>query len=193
MWSTFCMRLSVVCYLDDESTSIVRSMQNTLGNLTGARASLDLWLPHITVGDGVEVNESELSILKDRFEFLAVNTKPFNLDLYEILKIDFRKGGEGEATTPYGLYLDVKQNEELLKFVSSIAAVSEPLKKWYLMPSPYHPHCALAFKDLSEEGYKLGSKYLDKQNIKLRTKISSVSIVEMLPNATREFARFNFV
>lgn len=187
------MRLSVVCYLDEGSMAIVRSVQNTLSDLTGAKASLDLWLPHITVGDGVEVNESELSVLMHEFDALANRTDAFSVDLYDILKIDFRKGGEGETTTPYGLYLDVKPNKELLELVSEVSMLCEQFKKWYLMPSPYHPHCALAFKDLSREGYEIGGEYLDSQNLKLYTRITGLSIVEMLPDMTRERARFDFV
>ena len=186
------MRLSVVCYLDEESTLNVRRIQKNLSDLTGAKASFNLWLPHVTVGNGVEVDEVEFIDLQNRLDALAGTTPSFDVDLYDILKIDFRKGGEGEETTPYGLYLDVKTNQELLNLVSNVANISENLRKWYFMPSPYHPHCALAFKDLTKKGYEVGSKYLDSQNIKIKSKITSVSIVEMLPNKTKEYARFNF-
>lgn len=181
-----------MCYLDDESTSVVRYIQEALSDLTGARASLDLWKPHVTVGDGVVIDNNELGAFQRKLEYLARSTKPFRLDLHDILKIDLRKGGEGETTTPYGLYLDVKKNKELIKLVSKVSDISDNLKKWYLMPSPYHPHCALAFKDLPEEGYRLGGDYLDRRRLTIQAKINSISIVEMLPDETKEFAHFNF-
>lgn len=171
----------------------VRSIQEELGRLTGARASLDLWQPHVTVGDGIEVNDSELSALKTTFTEIAANTTPFDIYLLNILKVDFRKGGADEVTTPYGLYLEVQKNEALISLVGNVTKALERTNKWYFMPSPYHPHCALAFKDLSEKGFRIGAKYLDDTSPAMKSKIDHVALVEMLPNETREFARFNFV
>lgn len=186
------MRFFVVCYLDLDSTNTVRTIQEKIGELTGARASLDLWKPHITVGDGIEVDDSEFAAVRSAFENIAENVKPFSVSMYDILKIDFRKGGKGETTTPYGLYLDVKRNDDLLGLVGKISRISEQLSKWYFMPSPYHPHCALAFKDLDEAGFIKGAGYLDEQVLNIKARIDHVALVEMLPNETREFARFNF-
>lgn len=171
----------------------VRKVQHALGEVTEAKASLELWLPHITtVGDGIEVNDTELTAIKDSFKTLSRNTHPFNVTLQDILKIDFRKGGKGEETTPYGLYLDVKTNDALLKLVDDVAKITTNSKKWYFMPSPYHPHCALAFKDLSKEGFEKGIEYLDGLNLRYSASLDHVALVEMLPNATRELVRFYF-
>jgi len=186
------MRFSVVCYLDSDSSNAVRSIQEKLGELTGARASLDLWKPHITVGDGIEVDDNDLDTVKSVFKNIAENTNPFFVSMNDILKIDFREGGVGETTTPYGLYLDVVRNDDLLKLVEKVSKVSERLNKWYFMPSPYHPHCALAFKDLDEAGFVKGARYLDDQALNIQARIDHVALVEMLPDKTREFYRFNF-
>ena len=192
MWSTFDMRFSIVCYLDSESTDSVRFIQEELGKLTGARASLDLWKPHITVGDGIEIEKNQLPELKKLFEDTTSSIKPFDIYMHGILKIDSRKGGEGEVTTPYGLYLNVEKNEALINLVENISKATEGKNKWYLMPSPYHPHCTLAFKDLGKEGFEIGAKYLDDTSLALKAKVDQVTLVEMLSSETREFVRFNF-
>jgi 2'-5' RNA ligase len=186
------MRFSVVCYLDSDSTNIVRCIQQKLGELTGARASLDLWKPHVTVGDGIEVDEGELMVVKSAFEESIKSTSPFYVSMRDILKVDFREGGTGETTTPYGLYLDVVRNDDLLGLVEKVSKVSKKLSKWYFMPIPYHPHCALAFKDLDKDGFIEGARYLDDQTFDINARIDHVALVEMLPDETRELYRFNF-
>jgi 2'-5' RNA ligase len=192
MWSTFDMRFSIVCYLDPQSIDEVRSIQEELSKLTGARASLDLWMPHVTVGDGIEVDDSELSAIEATFAKIANNTAPLDIYLHNIIKMDSRKGGAGEVTTPYGLYLEVQKDEALMSLVGNISKAVERTDKWYLMPSPYHPHCALAFKDLDREGFELGARYLDDKFPAFKTKLDHVALVEMLSNETREFVRFGF-
>jgi 2'-5' RNA ligase len=186
------MRFSIVSYLDPKSTAIVRAVQQELADLTGAKASLELWKPHITVGDGIEIEGQELASLKEKFEVFSLKEKPFEVDLRDIIKMDTRKGGEGEITTPYGLYVEVQPNEFLMRLVSNVSLASKGLKKWYSMPRPYHPHCALVFKDLNEDGFRKGIDYLKGKDLKLTVILDHVSLVEMSPKATREFARFNF-
>lgn len=187
------MRFSIVCYLDAESTALVRRAQEDLGRLTGARASLDLWAPHVTVGDGIEVNDSELASIKKKFASLSGTQAPFKVELSDIIKKDDRVGGKGEDTTPYGLYLEVQPNSDLNELVRKVGLITAKEEKWYFMPQPYHPHCALAFKDLDEKGFKEGINYLEKQDFELKATLDHVSLVEMLPAATREYARFDFV
>lgn len=186
------MKLSIVSYLDAASMVKVREVQKHLSDITGSMASMELWLPHITVGDGLEVDAGELQLLQTDLTELAKCTSEFDVTLSDIIKIDSRKGGEGEQTTPYGLYLDVKQTDQLLELVSATSNISLNFKKWYFMPRPYHPHCALAFKDLSKEGFERGIAYLDTHQLILTSAIDHIAIVEMLPNDTREFARFSF-
>ncbi|HMM62132.1 MAG TPA: hypothetical protein PKC86_01080 [Candidatus Saccharibacteria bacterium] len=187
------MKLSIVSYLDDDSMAIVRGVQEELSEITGSKASLELWQPHITVGDGVEVNDDEFIKLRYELDDAAAKTTRFNVDLYDIIKHDSRVGGSGEETTPYGLYLDVRINDNLLELVANISNSTKALSKWYFMPKPYHPHCALAFKDLSKEGFERGIAFLDTQDLKLNVSLDHFSLVEMLPSATREIARFNLL
>jgi len=187
------MRLSVVCYLDLVSTDAIRTIQQELASLTGAKASLELWRPHITVGDGVEVDEQELNDFVHQLEELSNARHSFQLQLRDILKLQTRVGGEGEETTPYGLYLEVKQTDDLISLVEGVAKASHNLYKWYQMPQPYHPHCSLAFKDLSKEGFKKGSVLLDERDINITVTINHIALVEMLPDETRELTRVNLI
>lgn len=186
------MRLSIVCYLEPASTVTVRDLQNKLTELTGSRASLDLWEPHITVGDGVEVDEVDVPSLRQAFLEIARATKSFRVKMDGYLKVDFRKGGKDETTSPYGLYLRVQKSPELLQLVETISKNIHDYRKWYHMPSPYTPHCALAYKDLSKQGFQIGSEYLDSQDIMLEATIDHVALVETTDRQTREFERFSF-
>lgn len=186
------MKLSIVCYLDDSTAADVRNLQRDLHVATGALASLKMWLPHITVGDGIEVNDSGLAIIQDKFKTLSATTKSFDLTLQNILKIDSRKGGREEETTPYGLYLGVEPNKQLICLVDDIATITRSMKKWYSMPRPYHPHCTLAYKDLDKKGFVIGGKHLDRLNLRYSSRVNHVALVEALPKATRELIRFHF-
>lgn len=55
------MQLSIVSFLDKYATEEVRHLQKALGEVTGSTASLTSWLPHITLGDGIDIEESELT------------------------------------------------------------------------------------------------------------------------------------
>ena len=112
--------------------------------------------------------------------------------MYNILKFDLRKGGEDETSTPYGLYLDVTRNDGWLGLVEKIASWSEQLRKWYYIPNPYHPDYALAFEDLNEAGYVNETRHLDNRALFIKVRIDYVSLVEMQPGKTHEFARFSF-
>ena len=59
------IKSSIVAYLDQSLTKKVRAVQEELFTLTGSRACIDLWEPHITVGSGVMIpDEKESDFLK---------------------------------------------------------------------------------------------------------------------------------
>lgn len=185
------MRVSIVSYLDPETTKAVRDIQQTLSDLTGAKASLTTWLPHVTVGDGVEFDDAQEEGFLSRLKELTANHKPFNLELKGIGTLDNWQGGEGEVFTPYVIYLDVVINESLMNIVKGVSEASEGLHTWYKMPEPYLPHCTLAFRDLTKEGFEKGIAYLATQNLSFTTTIDHISLVEMLPTGDTEYVRLS--
>jgi 2'-5' RNA ligase len=186
-------KFSLVCYLEGESKQKVRDLQNKLFDLTGSRACLDCWEPHITVGDGVWVNADELKEAESFFQRLADAEKPFEVTLEGFGGRTDRPSGIGEVTTPYVLWIDVVVNDELRQLVQTIqATITSKYSLWWSMPQPYTPHATLAFRDLSEEGHRLGTELLKNEGFKDTITVSHIALVENLPEKDVEYKRFYF-
>jgi len=174
------------------SSRKVRELQQKLSEITGSKASLSSWQPHVTVGDGVEVDDEQLQELQNEMIGIADQSHTFLLSLKGFSTLENWKGGEDENVSPFVIYLDVHVNPDLTRLIESIANVTTKIDKWYLMPEPYVAHCTLAFRDLSEEGFKLGVEYLQKTDLSLTATIDHLALVEKLPSVDRELVRFNF-
>ncbi|HRN96910.1 MAG TPA: 2'-5' RNA ligase family protein [Candidatus Saccharibacteria bacterium] len=185
------MKLSVVSYLDSASLLKVREVQGALSKITGSKASLTSWDPHITIGDGIVVNDESLQEFQSEIQTIASPTLSFQLKLGGIGTMDNFKGGSGEKVSPFVLYLDVDVTDQLLQLVEKVSQISSGFEKWYFMPKPYEPHCTLAFRDLTEDGFKLGCEYLKKQDINLISTIDHIALVEKLENLDKELLRVN--
>ena len=59
------------------------------------------------------------------------------------------------------------------------------------MPSPYHPHCTLAFKDLGKEGFEIGAKYLDDTSLALKAKVDQGPVKEKVVTQEMRQAAFD--
>jgi len=186
------MKLSIVSYLDPHSSAIVRSLQEELSGITHSKASLSSWQPHVTIGDGIELDDNELHELKTNLANIARETKQFSLNLSDVGSMDNWKGGKDEEVTPYVIYLDVEVTDSLTSLVNQAAEISNRHTKWYIMPKPYLPHVTLAFRDLPKEGFHKGLHYLRGQDIEISATIDHVALVEKLPNLDRELVRYRF-
>src|SRR5688572_25533843 len=97
-------KFSVISYFDDSVTKEIRSVQETLSELTGSKGSLAAWIPHITVGSGIVVEEEQLAEFYEKIEkFLQgysstlLKTKEFSfMDNWSGFKLGF---------TPYVVYI----------------------------------------------------------------------------------------
>ena len=185
------MKLSLVSYLDPESSREIRAIQTELSGITGSKASLNSWEPHVTVGDAIEVSKEELADVKERIKELCKSTSSFQLRLQGIESLDNWMGGAGE--TPYVIYLNVQLNNELDMIDKEVADKIKDYDKWYVMPKPYLPHCTLAFRDLTEQGYVKGLEYLQETDPRVTAHIDHIALVEKLADVDRELIRFNFI
>lgn len=183
------MQLSIVSYLDQAATSQVRELQRTMSEITGSRASLDSWSPHVTLGDGVEATDLELNDLIAEIQQAARTTPSFTINLSGFSSLNSRPIGVGEVSTPYAIFIDVVVSQELLDLVAKIDEISTARSIWYHMPRPYLPHVTLAFRDLSEEGYRSGLDYLSDKDTRFSSTIDHIALVQKLPDADTEYAR----
>lgn len=186
------MQLSIVSYLDEAATGQIRQLQQAMSEVTGSRASLDSWAPHVTLADGVEVEMSEFDGFVDEVRRLADVTQPFGLTVTGFSSLDNRPIGVGEESTPYAIFIDVVSNAALLDLVAQLHIATRTRPIWYHMPQPYLPHVTLAFRDLSASGYAKGLTYLDDKHVELQAQIDHVALVQKLPNTDEEVVRLRF-
>ena len=186
-------KYSLVCYLEGESKDKVRKLQHALFELTGSRACIDCWEPHITVGDGIWVTSDEIKEAEALFQGLVDVEKSFQVNLDGFGGRTDRPSGIGEVTTPYVLWIEVVVNDDLKQLVQKIKeAVTSKYDLWWSMPQPYTPHVTLAFRDLTEEGHRAGKEYLEKQGFDEKIVVSHVALVENLPDKDIGYKRFYF-
>jgi 2'-5' RNA ligase len=185
-------KYSLVCYIEGEVMDRIVEIQTKLFELTGSRACLDSWVPHITLGSGVCVSPEELDRVEKDLESLTSMQEVFEVSLNNFGGSDGRVGGEGEATTPYVLWVDVSVNEPLLGLVESVKEKITPkYDLWWELPEPYQPHVTVAFRDLTKEGYLMGKEYLENKSFSEPIQVSHLSLVEHLPNKDVEYKRFD--
>lgn len=182
------MQLSVVSYLDAQATKVIRDLQQKVSDITGSKASLQAWQPHITIGDGIEIENGTDDLIKD----IINNTKsihPFSVKIVGFGSFSARAIGKGEESSPYVLFAAVIVSHELDELVRKINYATMGYSTWYSMPRPYLPHVTLAFRDLTEDGYLNGLKYLQDKSIELSSLLDHIAFVKKLPNSDVELSR----
>ena len=183
------MQFSIVSYLDPQATAQVRGLQRTISEVTGSHASLSSWEPHVTIGDGVAVDDTERTRLVGETQQLADETSAFELHMSGFSSLDNRPIGIGEVSTPYVLFVDVQVNPQLLDIVDRMQVITDKYTAWYHMPQPYLPHVTLAFRDLTREGFERGLDYLSDKDIRITSVIDHIALVEKLETKDVEYTR----
>lgn len=185
-------KYSVVSYLDPESTIRIRELQHKLFELTGSRACLDHWLPHITVGDGLILKDKNLTLMEQSLSSLVAAKQPFKVRLQSFGGTNNWVPGKGDHATNYVLWINVPVHHDLHTLIDDIRQISKDQEVWYEMPTPYVPHVTIAFHDLSTEGYEKGRVYLGDVTIDVWCTIDHVALVEKLVGQDKQYQRYNF-
>ena len=60
------LNFSIISYFDEQTTKEIRSLQEDLGWAKEYQGSTALWLPHITAGSGLSVEDYELDEFYDK-------------------------------------------------------------------------------------------------------------------------------
>jgi 2'-5' RNA ligase len=183
------VQLSIVSYLDDAATEQIRQFQQAMSDVTGSTASLDSWLPHITLGNGIDATQLELEDVIDEITQASRSVASFSMDISGFGSLDSRPIGVGEASTPYVIFANVVVSQELLELTSRIDEVTSGRSLWYRMSRPYLPHVTLAFRDLTEAGYRNGLDYLSDKNIQLSSTIDHIALVQHFSDSDSELMR----
>jgi 2'-5' RNA ligase len=184
-------KFSIIAYFDEETTKEIRDIQIELSRLSGSVGSISAWLPHITIGSGLEVEDSELGIFINKIQkFLDVipvteiKTKEFSyMDNWSGKKLGY---------SPYVTYIkpyDCGTLGSVAVFFEEV--LKKQYKSWYDQPWPYNPHITVAYKDLSEEGYGLIQSHLAGKLFERNIKIDNVCLAtEGEGGFWNEFKRF---
>lgn len=178
-------KFPIIIYTDEQFTKKVRTIQQELYALTGSRACLDLWEPHITIGSAVMVKEVDTTNLFNDMEKALANSTPFQVQIKNFGFMDNWPGGNMGSYTPYVIYLDVMVNNELLELAQNIRdQVTSKRERSYNMPWPYTPHLTVAFKDLGKQGFEKARLLLKDRTFEHTTTIDHVAIADDLPDGT---------
>ena len=98
------MKLSIVSYLNSQASARIRKIQHGLSEVTGSKASLLSWEPHITLADGVEAEGPQIEQLLKDLKQVATLHSIFNLNLLGYGILNDRPIGKEEISTPYALF-----------------------------------------------------------------------------------------
>jgi 2'-5' RNA ligase len=147
-------RYPLIAHLDPESAKAVRDIQRELEAECDTHACLREWHPHVAVGSEAWIEDSDVDAYADRLRAAVGGMKPLDVVINGFNFIDFWSGGSLPGHTPYSVFMGVYLTPELRRLLDAVEAVTAKENLFYKMHTPYFPHVALAYKDLSAEGYE---------------------------------------
>lgn len=153
-------RYPLIAHLDSESAKAIREIQLELEAECGTHACVREWQPHVSVGSEALIEDKDLGGYVERLSEATHNIKPLEILINGFNFIDFWSGGALPDHTPYVAFLGVYLSPELTRLLDAVESVTAKEKLFYKMIHPYYPHVALAYKDLTAEGYDKAQKLL---------------------------------
>ena len=91
---------SLIVNLGGEQYKKIRSLQKEISLVTGARKSMEDWLPHITIGDGPLLSEEGMLKYEQELVVFCKSQKRVTIKLKGFTGIDNWKGSQ-LGLTPY--------------------------------------------------------------------------------------------
>ncbi len=169
---------SLIVNLSGEQYKKVRSLQKEISLLTGAKRSVEDWLPHITIGDGPLLSVEETKRYEQELSDFCKSQKKVVARLKGFTGIDNWKGSQ-LGLSPYVVWVDVDVSEDLKSlFESLVGSITSRYETWLPRTTNYSPHVTLAFADLTKEGYEKTLELLKTKTIDDEFVIDNITIVE---------------
>lgn len=176
------MNISLISNLSGDSYKKVRSLQKELSRVTGSISCLADWQPHITIGDGLVVDQQTMTGLTTELQAFAESHQPVKARIHGYAGIDNWKGAVEGKVTPYVIWLSVEMNDELMALWSSLRdKITARYEAWLPRTVEYNPHVTIAFSDLTKEGFEKGMAYLGENAHRIADiwfDINSITIAE---------------
>ena len=189
-------KFSLVTYLTGEDFKLVRDIQKEISITTGSQKCLVDWLPHITIGDGPMISESELPALEAKLQEFVKDRQAITVSIKGFGGIDNWKGSVEGKVSPYVIWLDVAVGGDLTALFNDFReSVTSQYEMWLPRTTNYVPHITLAFCDLGKEGYKKGMKYLSGRSFEGEFIVNHIALVECYGEGnmtSAEYKRFYF-
>lgn len=186
---------SLIANLNGDQYKLVRSLQKEISLLTGARKSIEDWLPHITIGDGPLLTKDDIpQYEKELLDFCDLQ-KPVKAKLKGFTGIDNWKGSE-LGLSPYVIWIDVEIEDDLKDLFDHLQnTITSKYEVWLPRTVNYTPHVTLAFADLTKDGYEETLELLKTKTIDEEFVIDNIAIVECYGEdkmTSVEYRRFYF-
>lgn len=150
------LRYPFAIYLKGDLKRKVRNLQKKSYLLTGSRASLDFWEPHITIAPPVYLKKEDLKEIFNVVKSAIQNIKPFKV---RILGFNFYSDNDSYNNSNV-ISLKIVSNKELIRLTKKLVkSLKNKYKHDYYFPEEYKYHITISYRDLSEEGFKKAKKY----------------------------------
>jgi 2'-5' RNA ligase len=173
------LNFSIISTLSGEVYKKVRDLQKEISKVTGSEKCLIDWQPHITIGDGIIVNEKDLAVTEEKLKSFAENHKIVKAKISGFAGIDNWKGAVEGKITPYVIWLEVELNDDLTNLYNSLKEdIVEGYETWLPRTINYKPHVTIAFADLTKEGYEKGLIYLKEKSFETEFDINNITLSE---------------
>lgn len=186
---------SLIVNLNGEQYKSIRSLQKEISILTGAKRSIEDWLPHITIGDGPYLSEEEVVVYEKELAEFCKAQKKVVTRLRGFTGIDNWKGAQ-LGLSPYVIWIDVEVSDDLKNLFEKLKDnITSKYGTWLPRTSSYTPHVTLAFADLTKEGFEKTLELLKTKNIDEDFLIDNITIVECYGDdrmTSVEYKRFYF-
>ena len=155
-------QITFVTYLVPDLYERVRSLEHELASVTGSRASLEIWEPHVTVGSEVYVEDEDIYDMERRLQQTVAVIRPFSVALQGIGFVESSSMGHLAGFSKSNVHIRVQKTQELEHLASLVERhVTRGHEKYYSLSHPYQSHLTVAFKDLTDEGFAKGRKLLE--------------------------------
>jgi 2'-5' RNA ligase len=152
------VRFIIISTLPEDITNEINVLREKLSKITGSFQALT-YPPHITLRTGAIVPIDEIYQYITEFGETVKNVTPFDIETDGLKFTNYISNAKLKNLIIY----KIMHNPELSALNLNLLNYEKYKKS---NNNNFKPHLTLAFDDLSEKGFKDGSSFLDKQEIK---------------------------
>lgn len=170
-------QITFVTYLDVDLNKRVQGIQQELFLKTGSRACIDIWEPHVTVGSEIFIDHDDISALGEKLESAVARTLPFTVPVQGFGFVNDSALANLEGFTKFGIDIGVSIVPKLQQLAETIeGSVTESYELYCPLTQPYRPHLTIAYKDLTEEGFRSGKHMLERESFRAEMTFDHVAM-----------------